>query len=363
MRGCTIMGIGGGGYPELGLKALAGALDEGLTLEWIDADEVAADAWTAVVYETGTMAQPTPETKAAIERLGFKPRLAGKEMETALRELADYAGVTLGAVVPAELGGDSVAFPFVAAARLGLPIVDGDLCGRAVPEEMQGTPFLFEKDIHPIACVDQWGNVCILKETANFQATERIQKMLSVAAFGSFHLADTLLPGREMKEILIRDTLTYSLDLGTAVREARERGDDMVQAIVDFTSGWLLFTGEVERKEWEDRDGYLWGTTYIKGTGESSGQSFRCWFKNENHIGWLDDEPVITTPDLPAIVDLETGEGKVNTFIDAGDPVAVIGIKGPEVFRSERGLSGSGPRYFGFDIDYVPIEERMAATK
>jgi len=39
----------------------------------------------------------------------------------------------------------------------------------------------------------------------------------------------------------------------------------------------------------------------------------------------------------------------------------VVGIKGLEAFRSERGLAAAGPRYFGFDIDYVPIEEQMGA--
>ncbi|GAH64697.1 unnamed protein product, partial [marine sediment metagenome] len=126
---------------------------------------------------------------------------------------------------------------------------------------------------------------------------------------------------------------------------------------------WLLFTGEIERKEWEDRDGYMWGTTYIKGTGNRAGHTFRYWFKNENHIGWLDEEPIITSPDMPIVVDIETGEGKINTFIEAGERVAVIGAKGPEVFRSEHGLSGAGPRYYGFDIDYIPIEERMAAVE
>ncbi|HHH82371.1 MAG TPA: DUF917 family protein, partial [Chloroflexi bacterium] len=42
--------------------------------------------------------------------------------------------------------------------------------------------------------------------------------------------------------------------------------------------------------------------------------------------------------------------------------VAVVGIKGLEAFRSERGLAAAGPRYFGFDIDYVPIEKLMAET-
>ncbi|MGB5932625.1 MAG: hypothetical protein WBH57_06140 [Anaerolineae bacterium] len=67
----------------------------------------------------------------------------------------------------------------------------------------------------------------------------------------------------------------------------------------------------------------------------------------------------MTSPDLVVIVDRKSGEGITNTLLKAGQEVAVIGVRGLEVFRSERGLGGAGPRYFGFDIDYVPIEERM----
>lgn len=360
VRGCTILGIGGGGDPELGLKILLEALDEGLTVEWIDVDDIADDAWTVSAYGSGSIAPPSPEVQAQIDSLGLTPQLAGRELEVALTELADYAGVTLSMMVPVEIGGENTPGPMVSALRYGLQIVDGDYAGRSVPEEMQGVPYLCEKNIHPFTGVDRWGNVCIIKEAANYHAVERIQKMLSVAAYGDTNVASTLLPGKELKQIIVRDTLTYSLDLGIAVREARKRGDDPAQAIVDFTDGWHLFTGEVERKEWEDRDGLMNGTVWIKGTGDSFGHTFRFWFKNENQIGWLDDEPLVTSPDMIAVVDQETGEARTNTVIDAGDRVAVIGIKGPEAFRSERGLAGGGPRYFGFDIDYVPIEERMA---
>ena len=54
------------------------------------------------------------------------------------------------------------------------------------------------------------------------------------------------------------------------------------------------------------------------------------------------------------------GEGTTNTLIKEGDEVVAVGIKGLEAFRSEFGLNeASGPRYFGFDIDYVAIEEWM----
>ncbi len=42
-----------------------------------------------------------------------------------------------------------------------------------------------------------------------------------------------------------------------------------------------------------------------------------------------------------------------------GMEVAVIGIPAVEEFRSIKGLGILSAKYFGFDIEYVPIEEAM----
>lgn len=73
---------------------------------------------------------------------------------------------------------------------------------------------------------------------------ERIGKMLSVAAYGECDMAAYLLIGREMKEIVVRDTLTKSLELGRTIRQSRERGEEPVLARLELTRGWLLFEGE-----------------------------------------------------------------------------------------------------------------------
>ena len=83
------------------------------------------------------------------------------------------------------------------------------------------------------------------------------------------------------------------------------------------------------------------------------------WFKNENHFIWLDGSPWFFSPDRVVSADRKPGEGMTNTLINAVDEVAVVGIRGLEGFRSERGLGCAGPRYFGFDIDYRPIEELL----
>jgi DUF917 family protein len=85
------------------------------------------------------------------------------------------------------------------------------------------------------------------------------------------------------------------------------------------------------------------------------------WFKNENHVSWLNGVPWVCSPDILTIVYKETGIGTTNTLLKEGDEVVAVGMKGLEAFRSEFGLNkASGPRYFGFDIDYVPIETLMA---
>ncbi|NIN65983.1 MAG: DUF917 family protein [Anaerolineae bacterium] len=358
IRGCLVMGTGGGGSAEWGREVFTAAFDEGLEIEWVDVDDIPDDAWTVTPYGMGSIAPASPETRVEIDHLGLVDTLGRKAIDVAVREMEEYAQVKIGAIVPVELGAGNTPAPLVTGARLAIPVVDGDYAGRAIPEEMQGTPYLYDKKGWPFTSVDRWGNVCIVKEACSLHMMERIGKMLSVAAYEGCSMAAYLLPGREMKQIVVRDTLTTSLELGRTIRQARERDEDPVLASLGFTGGWLLFEGQVVKKEWEDREGYMFGTIYIEGRGEFSGHTFKIWFKNENHVSWLDDEPFVTSPDLVAVVERESGEGITNTLLDAGRDVAVIGMKGLEAFRSEKGLAGAGPRYFGFDIDYVPIEER-----
>jgi hypothetical protein len=359
ISGCRFMGTGGGGGVDWGLGMLRAALDDGLALEWTDVADIPDDAWTCTAFGMGSIAPQDDSTTKAIEALGLVDRLGFNAMAQAVRELAAYTGRPISVIVPSELGAGNTPAPLVSAARLGMACVDGDYAGRAIPDEMQGTPYLYGKTSHPLASVDHWGDVVILKEATNPFMLERIGKLLSVAAYGSTYQAATLLPATEMKEIVVPGTLTRSLELGRAMRRAREAGADPIAAAAAKTGGHLLFEGRVSGKDWEDRDGYMFGTTSIEGSGRFAGHAMQVWFKNENHVSWLDGAPWVCSPDLVVIADRRTGEGFTNTLIDAGDEVAVVGVRGLEGFRSERGLGCAGPRYFGFDIDYRPIEELL----
>ena len=60
------------------------------------------------------------------------------------------------------------------------------------------------------------------------------------------------------------------------------------------------------------------------------------------------------------VVDAETGEPYTNNKLEEGQKVAVIALKARDVFRKPRGISVLGPKAFGYDIEYVPVENRMS---
>jgi len=360
--GCLFLGTGGGGRAERGLRVIKAAFEEGLDLRWVDVDEIPDDALTVQPYNMGSVAPVTQETLDEIERAGLKEVLPLTSLVEAVKELGQYLGKPIGCIVPAEPGAANMPEPLVVGAHLGIPVVDGDYAGRCIPEEMQTTPFLHGYHSYPFSAVDRWGNITICKHTQNPLMLERIGKFLAVAAYGSTSMASTALSGKEMKKILVRGTVTTSLEIGRAIRRARREGGDPVDAALEVVGGWRLFEGVVSKKDWEDRDGYMFGTVVIDGTGNYAGHTLKVWFKNENHVSWLDGKAYVCSPDLLTLA-YEDGSGTSNTSIAKGEKVVAAGIKGVDAFRSEFGLNhASGPRYFGFDIDYVPVEELVKGS-
>jgi DUF917 family protein len=211
-----------------------------------------------------------------------------------------------------------------------------------------------------MACVDYYGDVTYLKDAQHNKMAERLGKFIASASFGSVGCAGIVLTGRDVMEIAVPGTLSECLVIGRTIREAGEEGLDPVQAVVDgLDQAWVLFRGTIVGREWEDRDGYMWGEHEIEGTDAFSGQHLRLWFKNENHMSWLNGEPYVASPDLLEVVDPQTGEPLSNTYMEKGQTVAVIGVRRRPQFDNEKGVEVLGPRHWGFDVDFRPIERLL----
>ena len=129
--------------------------------------------------------------------------------------------------------------------------------------------------------MDRWGNVVIIKEAVSTAMSERIGKLLSRAAFGGCGMAGYLLKGKEMKQIVVKDSLTKCYDMGRAIRQAHEKGQDAADAAARQGKGWVLFRGRVAKTEWDESQPYMYGigTNTLEGGGPFSGQKFAIWYK------------------------------------------------------------------------------------
>lgn len=363
IRGCTLLATGGGGLEENGVQSLLSELEAGKEISWIDVEDVPDDAVTACPFLMGSIAPHTPELVKEMEGYGMTEAssLYTEKERTArsIEELEEYTGKKISAVVPLELGGASTPACIGAGLSLGIPAVDGDYTGRAIPEIPQTTPYLNDKALWPLSVVDEYGNISIIKHSMNYRVVERMGKKLSEPAFGLTGDTGFLMTGAEMKQVILRGTLSKCLRAGKMIREANEKGEDPVKAITEALGGWVLLKGTLSGKETEDKEGYYWGYHTVTGNDEYEGHTAKIWFKNENHICWKDDVPIVTSPDSVIVVQKDTGMPCTNPKLEIGMEVAVIGIPAVDIFRSEKGLGILSAKYFGFDIDYVPIEETM----
>ncbi|GAH29371.1 unnamed protein product, partial [marine sediment metagenome] len=86
-----------------------------------------------------------------MQTLGLTKEPVKSIQAEAVRLLESYTKARIQAIVPIELGGSNTPGAVVAAARLRVPIVDGDYTGRAIPEIPQTTPYLNGLSLWPIA--------------------------------------------------------------------------------------------------------------------------------------------------------------------------------------------------------------------
>ena len=357
VRGVTFMGTGGGGDPKLGLDFLVKALEEGYKLSWVDISEINEEEWVAMPFYMGSIAPISEENLKKLKEMGLGEPTVERPLIKAVQELEKYKQIKLGALIAGELGGSNTPAPLDTAARLNKVFIDGDFAGRAIPELTQATPCVKNKSICPLVMCDLWGNVNIIESAINFGMVEEYGRSIVMVTNQMTGNIGFLMKIKELKEVMIPGTLTDSYIIGKTIRKARETaGHDPVEKVVEVIGGHLLFKGTVTKREFEDKKGFMFGTHVFEGLDEFQGHTFKIWFKNENHITWLDNKPYVCSPDIITVVALGDCEPITNTYLKVRQQVAVIGK--PHIkYRDKGDVNLLTPKHFGFDIEWKPMEQ------
>ena len=260
--------------------------------------------------------------------------------------------------MPIEAGGVNSMLPIAAAARLGMPLVDVDGMGRAFPELQMVTFTIGGMKATPMALTDEKGTSCIF-ETITNKWTEELARAVTMSCGASVSVSLYPMSGKQMKTYGVRGIVTRSETLGRAIRTVKDCGARTPEEhFLEFAEGFKLFKGKISDVLRETRGGFNFGKVVLDGIGEYKGHNAYVEFQNENLTATVDGEILATTPDLICLVDTETFIPVTTDALKYGKRVMVVGLKCFHLWRTEAGLELVGPRYFGIDTDYIPLEER-----
>jgi DUF917 family protein len=333
-------------------------LDAGKSYKVVSIDDV-PDDWTIVQAAGGIGGGGAWEY--------VTERIKGQNLPTvpnatlaALEALSKHLGKKFDAIIRNEAAGATLN-AFQVATAVDLPVVDACPAGRAKPEVQQSLTFVNGLFVTPAALVTRWGDTVFIDKAVDDYRYEDIARAVAVASGGGVSNARGAMSGRDIKRATIHGQLTEAILFGRTVREAVARNQDPVKALLAASHGYRLFQGTVSKAEPKEERGFNWWDVQLSGTGPYMGHTYRVWVKNENMLSWLDGKPDVMSPDLLYNLDPKTGRS-INASSMGGYPlgteVVMLGRAAlAPALRSQKGIDTIGPRHFGFDFDYKPIEE------
>jgi len=340
--GAGILGTGGGGNPYLGSLHLAEIIRDKGAQPLLDPMQLEDDAHICVA---GFIGAPT----VSIEKL---PQ--GEEMVRALRLLEEHVGKPFDAIAIAEIGGANSMQPLIAGLQAGIPIIDSDSMGRAFPE-LQMSSFLFGSSatVAPFAMVDAGNNAVIVARTRDDKWSEDIARDIVIRMGARAGLVSTIMTGSQVKTSGIHYTMSLARHLGQSVISAQEQKLDVPEVVAEVLDGKVIFRGKITDVERVTVKGFARGN--VKMISFDNQNRLQIDFQNEFLIAYLNDEPIVTVPDLICIVSDDTGEPVSTELLRYGTRVAVIAVPAPPQLKTEVALSVVGPKAFGYDVPFNPL--------
>src|SRR5215204_5658163 len=166
--GAWILGTGGGGSPYLGLLNLRQLYAQGHRVQLMSPLDLDDDDRVAVVSNMGA------------PLIGQERLADSRNIARAVEMQEEYSGERFRAVMSLEIGGNNAIQPLMAAAHLGLPVVDADTMGRAYPEAQMTSVAVGDLCPYPLTSVDPRGIESIVEKVPTWKWMERISRKICV---------------------------------------------------------------------------------------------------------------------------------------------------------------------------------------
>lgn len=154
LKGATLMASGGGGKYTLGIDILNNYLKREHSKTIFEVKDASSFKKTDSGMSIAIMGSPTNTGGAKeLERVAISAYNSG-------RKIAELTHTELNFLMSLELGGANTVIPIINSLEYSIPLIDADLCGRAVPELDTMLSSLHKLPVAPLSITDQDMNVC-----------------------------------------------------------------------------------------------------------------------------------------------------------------------------------------------------------
>lgn len=331
--GATLLGSGGGGDVALGALLLRRMLErEGAEpVPVIASDELPVDA---LVVHAGVGGAPD----VLAERL-VDPDDCARAVEAVVAQ----TGGRLAAVGVIEIGGLNALMGVIAAARLGVPVIDGDLMGRAFPRLDQATLTVAGHPIAPMALVGPLGDTVLV--TRSSAAAAQALMVSSAAAFGgAATLAMFPTTAGTLVEHGVRRSLSVCVGLGRAFLAVDADAPATVAA--EQIGGRLLCEGRVDQVR--PREGRVPGSITL--IDRHTGGVVRVDHLEEYLAVTIDGRTVVSAPEVIVALDHRARCPIRTDEVRLGQSLALATLPALHDWPSEV-AAAVGPAGFGLRVE------------
>jgi DUF917 family protein len=321
--GGAVLGSGGGGDPYVGRLMTNQILEKAEPVKVIEVETLNDDE---LILPIAMMGAPT----VMMEKFP-----SGNEFTQLVSMMEKLMQKKVSAILCIEAGGLNSTIPFVAAAKLGLPIVDGDAMGRAFPELQMVSMTMFDIHACPMAMADEKGNALVLNTVDNL-STEKFARVITVEMGGAGLIALYPMTGAEAKKSILRGSLSLISNIGQIISYEQTANRNPADKLASELNGVRLFEGRITDVERRTEGGFARGQAIIQGLEAYQGRSMKLNFQNEFLLAEDNKgKPLAMTPDLICLLDLETGQPITTETMGYGYRVIVFGLPCDPKWRSK----------------------------
>jgi DUF917 family protein len=338
VMGAGLLGAGGGGSTEEGLKLVERVLEFGSGVDLASFEDIEDQQWGAVILGMGS-------PRASLKNVRkYSPGFALELLEQTIGQECSF-------VVPFELGAGNSINPMLAAAQRKIPIVDGDPAGRAVPELHMNLFQISGVSITPLALTNEERISAIIRTEKPHDA-ERVARAITSELSGVAAVACSAMQARTTKNSIIQGTTTLCEQIGGVISEQKKSAADIAQQLCEKYGGYLLGRGTITTLDNETRGGFDFGTVEISGE-----KPIRVLFQNENMLAIRDGKVITVVPDLICTLGAE-GKPLTNADLKSGMEVIYLGFPASASFRTDEVFRLFQPilRALDYRQGFQPIE-------